>query len=118
MAELHIIGQILHGTNFEEPNLFCKWSIQYGNCAFLSSCMNFDSESNMNICYQGANWKHVEGASEGQTATCRRKIDENPLCTFAHPIDCHLACRGIQGWPKLHLEVFAVNAANNCWPIG
>lgn len=31
MAELHIIGQILHGTNYEEPNLFCKWSIQYGN---------------------------------------------------------------------------------------
>lgn len=70
------------------------------------------------ILCSGANWKHVEGAAEGQTATCRRKLDEIPLCTFAHPIDCHLACRGIQGWPKLHLEVFAVNAANNCWPIG
>lgn len=30
MAELHIIGQILHAIDFEEPNLFCKWSIQFG----------------------------------------------------------------------------------------
>lgn len=40
------------------------------------------------------------------------------MCSFGHPIDCHLACRGIQGWPKIHLEVFAVDAANNCWPVG
>lgn len=31
MAELHIIGQIESACDFEEPTLFCKWSIQYGN---------------------------------------------------------------------------------------
>lgn len=31
MAELYIIGQIINATEFEEPNLFCKWSIQCGN---------------------------------------------------------------------------------------
>lgn len=31
MAELHLIGQILSACDFEEPTLFCKWSIQYGN---------------------------------------------------------------------------------------
>lgn len=30
MAELHLIGQILSACDFEEPTLFCKWSIQYG----------------------------------------------------------------------------------------
>lgn len=30
MAELHIIGQILNAIGFEEPNIFCKWSIQFG----------------------------------------------------------------------------------------
>ena len=94
MAELHIIGQLLHAIDFDEPNLFCKWSIQFGG-----------------------NWKHVEGLTEGQTATCREKLDKT-LCTFAHPIDLHLACRGIQGWPKIHVEIYAVNALNKCWPVG
>lgn len=25
---------------------------------------------------------------------------------FAHPIDLHLATQTIQGWPKIHLEVW------------
>lgn len=65
----------------------------------------------------GSNWKHVEGYIEGQTATCSNKFG-NTYCAFAHPIDVHLACRGIQGWPKLHIEVYAVNALNQCWPVG
>lgn len=35
MAELHLIGQILSASDFEETTLFCKWSIQYGMCIFL-----------------------------------------------------------------------------------
>lgn len=65
----------------------------------------------------GANWKHVEGFIEGQTATSCNKF-ENNHCAFAHPIDVHLACRGIQGWPKIHLEIYAVNALQQCWPVG
>lgn len=65
----------------------------------------------------GANWKHVEGFIEGQTTTSCNKF-EDKHCAFAHPIDVHLACRGIQGWPKIHLEVYAVNALNQCWPVG
>lgn len=65
----------------------------------------------------GSSWKHVEGYTEGQTATCSNKFG-NTYCAFAHPIDIHLACRGIQGWPKIHIEVYAVNALNQCWPVG
>lgn len=65
----------------------------------------------------GSNWKHVEGYTEGQTATSTNKFG-NTYCAFAHPVDVHLACRGIQGWPKIHIEVYAVNALNQCWPVG
>lgn len=65
----------------------------------------------------GSNWKAIEGDCEGKTATCRGRI-ESGNCAFSHPIDVHLASRGIQGWPKVHVELFAVNALNNCWPIG
>lgn len=70
-----------------------------------------------NIWCKGSNWKHVEGYTEGQTATCTNKFG-NTYCAFAHPIDVHLACRGVQGWPKIHIEVYAVNALSQCWPVG
>ena len=34
MAEVHIIGQILKAVEFEEPHLFCKWSLQSGTVQF------------------------------------------------------------------------------------
>lgn len=110
MAELHIIGQILSACNFEEPNLFCKWSIQFGK-----SLKKRNRKPSLNP-VAGSNWKSVEGDCEGTTATCRGRIE--PISSFSHPIDLHLACRGIQGWPKIHVEVYAVNALNNCWPVG
>jgi len=30
MAEVHIIGQILKAVDFDEPHLYCKWSLQSG----------------------------------------------------------------------------------------
>lgn len=61
-------------------------------------------------------WKFIEGESEGQTATDTNKIDNKSF--FAHPIDLHLATRGIQGWPKLTIEIFSVNALKNFYPVG
>jgi hypothetical protein len=50
-------------------------------------------------------WKFIEGQSEGQTATDSNRLDNKSI--FAHPIDLHLATRGIQGWPKLSVEIFS-----------
>lgn len=30
MAEVHVIGQILKAVDFQEPHIFCKWSLQSG----------------------------------------------------------------------------------------
>lgn len=84
---------------------------------WLNTVLNLTEIIEFNLHQKGSNWKHVEGYTEGQTATCTNKF-ENTYCAFAHPIDIHLACRGIQGWPKIHLEVYAVNALNQCWPVG
>lgn len=72
MADLYIIGQILSASNFVEPNLFCKWSIQFG-----------------------ANWSCVEGLTEGQTITDSSKVVDKES-VFVYPLDIHLSCRGIQ----------------------
>ncbi|CAO1395236.1 unnamed protein product [Diamesa serratosioi] len=93
MAEVYLIGQIHKAENFVEPNLFCKYSIQAGSL-----------------------WKFVEGEAEGQTAADCNSIDQESI--FSHPIDLHLACRGIQGWPKIHVEVFSVNSLKQFYPVG
>ncbi|XP_050075712.1 B9 domain-containing protein 2 [Anopheles maculipalpis] len=93
MAELHIIGELKTAVDFEEPNLFCRWSIQYGS-----------------------NWKAIEGYSEGQSCCSTSRIEQR--ADFCTPIDLHLVTRGLQGWPKLHVEVYAVNALQHYWPVG
>lgn len=93
MAELYVIGNIDNATDFFEPQLFIKWSIQCGTT-----------------------WKIIEGVNEGQTPIDSCCFGE--ISNFSHPIDLHLACRGLQGWPKIHIEVYAVNALKKYWPVG
>lgn len=114
MAELHIIGQIVKAIEFEEPKLFCKWSIQIGKKRTL--LLRFSQAYLLVFGFLGSSWKVVEGESEGQTVTALDRLEESS--TFAHPIDVHLGTRGVQGWPKIHVEIFAVNAVNNSWPVG
>jgi Ciliary basal body-associated, B9 protein len=64
----------------------------------------------------GSLWKFIEGQSEGQTATDSNRLDSRSI--FSHPIDLHLATRGIQGWPKLSVEIFSVNSLKQFYPVG
>uniref|UniRef100_UPI00358EB9F6 B9 domain-containing protein 2-like isoform X2 n=1 Tax=Myxine glutinosa TaxID=7769 RepID=UPI00358EB9F6 len=81
MAELHIIGQLVSASGFPKHSLFCKWGIHAGRA-----------------------WKLIEGLHEGQTQV------DNPhtgdVAYLCHPIDVHYATKGLQGWPKLHLQVW------------
>jgi len=81
MAEVHIIGQIESGLEFPKSNLFCKWGIHAGGA-----------------------WRLIAGVKEGQTHV------DNPIheevASWSHPIDVHFATKGIQGWPRLHLQVW------------
>ena len=38
MAEVHFIGEIVGGSEFPEPSVFCKWGVNAGkvNILFLS----------------------------------------------------------------------------------
>ncbi|XP_031357497.1 B9 domain-containing protein 2 [Photinus pyralis] len=81
MAELHVIGEISHGRGFPKQSLFCKWNLQFGN-----------------------NWKLVSGKQEGQTHVISSEFDGD--CKWCFPIDVHLATKGIQGWPKIYIQIF------------
>lgn len=93
MAELHLVGQLLSARDFDATQLFCKWSIQFG-----------------------ANWQAIEGACAGTTATSVARLGGD--IAFAHPLDVHLVSRGVAGWPRVHVEVYARNALDRYWPVG
>ncbi|XP_077049181.1 B9 domain-containing protein 2-like isoform X2 [Agelaius phoeniceus] len=85
MAELHLFGQIEGGSGFAERRLFCKWGL-----------------------HAGAAWTLLAGAGAGQTQLDDPQVDE--AAHWGHPLDLHLATRGLQGWPKLLLQVWHVDA--------
>lgn len=64
----------------------------------------------------GSAWRIIEGESQGQSVISRNSIQ--PSIDLQLPIDVHLSTASIQGWPKLHFEIYAVNFMQNVWPIG
>ncbi|KAM6989016.1 B9 domain-containing protein 2 [Passerculus sandwichensis] len=91
MAELHLFGQIEGGSGFSERRLFCKWGL-----------------------HAGAAWTLLAGLGAGQTQLDDPQVDD--VAHWGHPLDMHLATKGLQGWPKLLLEVWHVDAwAGGAW---
>ncbi|KAK6623633.1 hypothetical protein RUM43_009485 [Polyplax serrata] len=81
MAECHIIGQLVGASDFPQKALFCKWDIHFG-----------------------PGWKLISGFKEAQTQIDSSEFDDKTY--WCHPIDVHLATKGVQGWPKIHVEVY------------
>ena len=52
----------------------------------------------------GSSFELLEGATEGQTQ-CDHPLP-GELTAWAHPVDVHYTCRGLSGWPKLHVQVW------------
>ncbi|KAI0207975.1 B9 domain-containing protein 2 [Lamellibrachia satsuma] len=81
MAEVHVIGQLVGGSGFPEHSLFCKWGVHTGSA-----------------------WRVLAGLREGQTQVDLPQNGE--FAYWAHPIDLHFSTKGLQGWPKIHLQVW------------
>ncbi|NWU73975.1 B9D2 protein, partial [Pterocles burchelli] len=81
MAELHLIGQIVGGSGFPHRRLFCKWGLHAGGA-----------------------WKLLSGLDSGQTQVDDPQADD--VTYWCHPLDVHFVTKGLQGWPKLHLQVW------------
>jgi len=81
MAELHIIGQLVGAKDYPAASLFCRWSAVAGGA-----------------------WERLQGEATGQTQV--DNPNDGEMAKWAHPIDLHYATKGIQGWPKLHFQVW------------
>ena len=82
MAEVHVLGQIVGASHFQNKNVFCKWGV-----------------------HAGPNFELLEGFAEGQSQV--ETPFEEEMAVWAQPLDIHYACNGISGWPKLHFQVWS-----------
>ncbi|CAK1549904.1 unnamed protein product [Leptosia nina] len=93
MAELHILGYLNQTNNFRETHsLYCRYSVQ-----------------------AGPNWNLISGLSEGQTSS--GKPNCNKCVVWSHPLDLHYVTKGIQGWPKLILQVNCLDSLGRTWIV-
>lgn len=58
----------------------------------------------------------LEGATEGQTQLDTPQI--GAVSSWNHPLDVHWATRGLQGWPRLHLQVYHLDSYSRVNLIG
>lgn len=93
MAELHLVGQVLGGSGFPLQSLYCKWSLE-----------------------AGSNFRVLQGVSHGQTQCDYPNAEE--MAVWAHPLDVHYSLKGVDGWPRLQLEVWGVDSFGRCEIVG
>lgn len=79
-VDVYFIGRLKGVTGFTEGS-FCKYSFVHGQ-----------------------QWTVIDGMKEGQTQI--DTPDEGNTNVWSHPLDIHFETSGIQGWPKISLEVW------------
>ena len=134
MAELHIVGEIVGASGFEERNLFCKVRRVpvHSSRPVAPSRPNERSKNkpsppapvstthpepspdayvpNTFVNSQwgveaGSMWDVVEGEAGGQTHCCYPPEGE-PSVVWSHPVDVHYAAKSLVGWPKMWFQVW------------
>ncbi|NXW93818.1 B9D2 protein, partial [Alopecoenas beccarii] len=109
MAELHLIGQIVGGSGFEQRRLFCTWGLHAGEGAHgtrggTRGVTGVTGVTTPLAVSPGGAWKLLSGLRSGQT-----QVDEpqaGDVAFWCHPLDVHFATKGLQGWPQLHVQVW------------
>eukprot|EP00796_Vickermania_ingenoplastis_P003740 gene3740-2636_t len=84
MAELHIIGEIAQGADFGGGSFFCIFEL-----------------------IAGSGWTPIEGTTSGCTHIMQSADDAIPWC---FPVDTHFSFTSVQGWPKISVQVWQVDA--------
>lgn len=81
---MHIIGEIVGASDFDESNLFCKWELMTGN----------------------DKWSALEGTLAGQTQLSLAQHFNEDLVVWNHPMDVYLSTTSLEGWPRFRIEVW------------
>eukprot|EP00698_Gefionella_okellyi_P006675 TRINITY_DN16023_c0_g1_i1.p1 TRINITY_DN16023_c0_g1~~TRINITY_DN16023_c0_g1_i1.p1 ORF type:complete len:241 (-),score=5.81 TRINITY_DN16023_c0_g1_i1:54-776(-) len=84
-AIVYMFGQLEGATKFEGQEIWCRWSITTGEC-----------------------WRHDRGEVDGTTQTALPDRDSG-FSIWAHPIMVSFKTATMIGWPKIEVQVWAVD---------
>ena len=93
MAQLYVRGQIVGAIGFPPKSIFYKWGVHSGEA-----------------------WRLLSGLMEGQTHVDVPRTGD--MAFWSHPIDLHYETKGVQGWPKIHLQVWHEDSFGRCQLFG
>ncbi len=85
--QVHFIGEVAGATGFAERALFAKWKIEPSS----------------------DKWRVLDGQTSGRTCLAERDASED-IGLWNDPINVGFASSGLQGWPKLRLEIYSTDA--------
>lgn len=93
---VHVTGQISGGSDFEANNgLYLRWRL-------------VDDRSITAVDKTEDGWHLLRGSTSGQTQVSTPD-DIDSFALWQHPIDVHFALSSIRGWPRLYVEVWALD---------
>ena len=86
MPEVHLIGEIVGGSDFEHGRLFLKYEFQCGS----------------------DKWTLLDGVASGQTqlCACDKYSLEDGIVSWNQPVDAYYTTTTLTGWPKLLVQVW------------
>ena len=82
--EVHFIGEIVGGSSFTGKGVSCKFTVEFGK-----------------------NWDLLSGEYVGQTQY--GQTSEDNITSWNHPIDLHMSTAGMNGWPRVRLQVWELD---------
>ncbi len=83
-AEIHIVGEITGGSSFDGHSFLITYEV-----------------------VAGSQWTLIEGADRGTSHVMQNSPNKEIAWSF--PIDLHYRLCSVQGWPKISVQVWAVD---------
>ena len=111
MAELHVVGQVVGASDFPLPSIFVKYSFETGsNFRLLQGQTTGQTQCDQPLVRAMPPSALLVRAACSHTVALFSPLQEGEMALLAHPLDVHYAVKGIEGWPRLRLEVYGVDS--------
>lgn len=125
MAEVHVLGEIIGASGYDFTSLFCKYTFEAGsNFRLVEGQISGQTHCDMPMVRAAAEIPFRPASDPGPipcpsvplhtaspilTRCGGAASQEDEMAVLTHPLDVHYAVKGIDGWPRIRLEVYGVD---------
>ena len=100
------MGELVGAHDFPLPSLFCKYFFETGGNFRL---MQGHSSGQTHCDMPPVRWRMAHAPTDPLLTIHDASAQDGDMAIMSHPIDLHYALKGIDGWPRLRIEVYGVD---------